>query len=596
MQITSIKIQSILLLLIVIVTPILAVGILSSQYYQDVLRNNIWNNDLAQARAVSTLADNYFNTAISYLEGQSARPTVIKSVINKDTGYLNETLYYIQNNSVFYAVYIVDCNSTVVSSYPYVQLVGQDVSNRPQVEEVFRTGRTYTGDATISPVTGNATVYISTPLRQNDSIVGAFVGAIDLPLFAREVVGTQVVPDQDIYIVNSTGHVMIHTNRTYMDNMADFSWNAAVRNVTAGREGLIEHYNPLEQQQKIAAYSPVRKYGWGVVVSLSVDVAYLPIYNATRWIYSLIIALVLLSLLIAALAGSYIADPVLMMTKATGEMPYGEYGKDLPLKRKDEIGALARAFDSMAGVIRSDQKKITEARDHAEEEKNRAELYVDIMGHDINNLNQVALSSLEFLETELGIPDEDRQLLSSAINSVRGSAEIIENVRKIQSLTGEKLELEDVDINGLLVQCIRDAPRPMDKAVHINYQQHPGMIVRAVPLLKELFCNLIGNSIKYSGDEVTIDIGTGEENVDGVRYYVIDIADNGNGIPDDVKPRLFRRFERGTTKAHGKGLGLYIVRMLAERFGGSVDIEDRVPGDYRKGAKFVVKLPAAPKK
>ncbi len=596
MWLNSIKTQSILLLLIVIVVPILAVGILSAQYYQDVLRNNIWDNDLAQARAVSTLTDNYFNTAVSYLEGQSARPTVIRSVINKDTAFLNETLYYIQNNSVYYAVYIVDCNGTVVSSYPYEQLVGQNVSERPQVKEVFQSGGTYTGDATISPVTGNATVYISTPLRQNASIVGAFIGAIDLPLFAHEVVDMQVVPEQDIYMVNSTGHVMLHTNRTYMDNMANFSWNGAVRNVLTGREGLIEHYNPLERREKLAAYSPVRKYGWGVVVSLPVNVAYKPIYDATHWIYSLIIALVLLSLLIAGLAGSYIADPVLMMTKATGEMPYGDYRKDLPLKRKDEIGALARAFDSMAGVIRADQKKITEARDRAEEEKNRAELYVDIMGHDINNLNQVALSSLEYLEGEPGIADEDRQLMSSAINSVRGSAEIIENVRKIQSLTGEKLELEDVDINDLLQRCIREAPRSRGKEVLINYRERPGMIVRAVPLLKELFCNLIGNSVKYSGETVTIDIDTGEEIVDGIRYYVISIADNGNGIPDSVKPRLFRRFERGTTKAHGKGLGLYIVRMLAERFGGSVHIEDRVPGDYSKGAKFVVKLPAAPKK
>ena len=113
------------------------------------------------------------------------------------------------------------------------------------------------------------------------------------------------------------------------------------------------------------------------------------------------------------------------------------------------------------------------------------------------------------------------------------------------------------------------------------------------PLLKEVFRNLIDNSIKYSGNEVTIDINATEEIRDGKKYYVITVADNGFGIPEDVKPNLFARFQRGTTKAHGKGLGLYIVRTLVEMFGGSVKLENRVAGDYSKGTRFIVTLPAS---
>ncbi|OPY29267.1 MAG: sensory histidine kinase CreC [Methanocella sp. PtaU1.Bin125] len=593
MRFTSLKVQTIILLLFVIVTPILIVGILSSVYYRDVIKNNIWDYNMAQARTTATLTEHYFDSAARYLEGQSTRLTVIDAVVSRDTGFLNETLFYIQNNSDYYAVYIVDGNGVVIASYPYYELVNRDISSWPQVREVLRTGIPYSGDATISPVTGRPTVYISSPIRQNNSTVGAMIGAIDLLRFQAEVIGTPVVSGQYVYLVNRTGHVMVHNNRTYMDHMTDFSWHAAVWNVTAGRQGLIEHYNPMEDKQKLAAYTPVPRYGWGVIVSLPVDIAYMPIANATRWISSLIVALMILSLLIAGVAGSYIADPIHRMTRATRAMPYGNYRKDLPLVRRDEIGDLARAFDHMAGVIRADQQQITEARDRAEEEKKRAELYVDIMGHDINNLNQVGLTSLEFLDDEPGISDEGRKMLEMAINSVRGSAEIIENVHKIQTITSDGFDLEPVDINDMLLRCMQEAPRPAGKEVHFNYAGRPGMRVRAVPLLKELFSNLVSNSIKYSGPEVTIDIGTGETVEDGKKYYVITVADNGHGIPDDVKPRLFRRFERGTTKAHGKGLGLYIVRMLAERFGGSVSVEDRVPGDYGKGAKFIVRLPAA---
>jgi signal transduction histidine kinase len=79
----------------------------------------------------------------------------------------------------------------------------------------------------------------------------------------------------------------------------------------------------------------------------------------------------------------------------------------------------------------------------------------------------------------------------------------------------------------------------------------------------------------------------------GKKYYEVSISDNGPGIPDELKAKLFRRFQRWTTRAQGKGLGLYITKMLVERFGGKACVEDRIPGDHTKGSKFIILLPAA---
>jgi len=78
----------------------------------------------------------------------------------------------------------------------------------------------------------------------------------------------------------------------------------------------------------------------------------------------------------------------------------------------------------------------------------------------------------------------------------------------------------------------------------------------------------------------------------GKEYIRISVEDNGPGISDEFKEKIFGRFSRGKTNAKGKGLGLYLIKSLVEDFHGKVWVEDRVPGDHAKGARFVVMLPA----
>jgi PAS domain S-box-containing protein len=282
-------------------------------------------------------------------------------------------------------------------------------------------------------------------------------------------------------------------------------------------------------------------------------------------------------------------------------------------RRKDgstfpvEIGSAGTRIEDrrlLVMVVRdtTERKKVEgereTARDQAEKEKERAmdesrraELYLDIMGHDINNLNQMAIFNLELIQEDSNLTPDQKESINNALKSTQGSANIIENVRKIQKIADENFRLEVVDINDLIIACIEGAPKSTIKNVVINYTPRKGLLVNGTPLLKEVFCNLIGNSVKYSDDEVTIDIKVDEIKIDGKKLYSVMIADTGHGIPEEVKLKLFGRFQRGTTKAHGKGLGLYIVKSLVERIGGSVSVEDRVKGEYTRGSKFIVNLP-----
>ncbi len=117
--------------------------------------------------------------------------------------------------------------------------------------------------------------------------------------------------------------------------------------------------------------------------------------------------------------------------------------------------------------------------------------------------------------------------------------------------------------------------------------------VMANALLKDAFLNILGNAIKHNTRPPVIDVCVKKVAGGGKDLCLVTIEDNGPGIPDEMKRRLFNRFERGATPASGKGLGLYLVRKLIEGYAGHVWVEDRVSGDHCQGSRFVIALPLA---
>jgi signal transduction histidine kinase len=158
-----------------------------------------------------------------------------------------------------------------------------------------------------------------------------------------------------------------------------------------------------------------------------------------------------------------------------------------------------------------------------------------------------------------------------------------------------KIPLATIDLCDIIKDIQRHYSRTDTKTVTINFKEKSGCYVLANELLNDVFANLIINAIKHSPDEynLIIDIEISDFIEEVQKYFSISVSDNGPGISDELKAKIFSRFQTGETKGKGTGLGLYLVKTLVEAFNGTVRVEDRIPGDYTKGAKFIVKLPAA---
>ncbi len=240
----------------------------------------------------------------------------------------------------------------------------------------------------------------------------------------------------------------------------------------------------------------------------------------------------------------------------------------LPHGRQQIIEFLLSAYE--AAVIQHQEVLLAQKR--LSEANEEANLYLDIITHDIHNVNTGALALTELLLMKASA--ENKPIAQRLVNSVNQSTEIIGNVSTIRKLHEKKEGIRSVDLDAVIQGEIQRFSG--------NTIRYSGTTtkVMADTLLSQVLANLFGNSIKFAGHEAELTISVAD-NPDHVEVIV---TDNGPGIADDLKPVVFDRFRKGRHTRSGKGLGLYIARTLVESYGGTIWASDRIRGEPGKGA------------
>jgi len=227
--------------------------------------------------------------------------------------------------------------------------------------------------------------------------------------------------------------------------------------------------------------------------------------------------------------------------------------------------------------------------------KAQADLYVDLMAHDIRNMNQIAAGYLELaiskVESGDKLDDRDIKLLQTPFEALQKVSQLIDNVKKFQSKRSVEPNYTTFDLGPMLEDVKGLYSSLTGREIIINYEPMQCR-VKANELLKEVFSNLVGNAIKHTNGPVEITIGLTKVANESKNYCRVIIEDNGPGIPDDLKEKLLTRICSPFGRAGSKGLGLCLSKTLIDDFQGKIWIEDRVSSDHTKGARFIVMLPA----
>ncbi len=245
-------------------------------------------------------------------------------------------------------------------------------------------------------------------------------------------------------------------------------------------------------------------------------------------------------------------------------------------------------FASLAGIAIENARMFQEHIDSRRD----AELYTDVLSHDIKNFNQAILGYLDMLKSKTDKP-EKLLLIGKIGEQVMNTSWLASNVRTMSKVTFGETELVRTDLGSVLLQCEKSLSQyyPNRKIVFKTVIEKQPSYTMADDLIWELFTNLLTNAVKYDlHDPLEIEVTVQKAMRDDLRYWRVSIGDRGRGVPDEVKAVIFDRFSKAPRRK-GEGMGLHIVRTLTRRYSGRVWVEDRVSGDYTKGAVFKIDLP-----
>lgn len=289
---------------------------------------------------------------------------------------------------------------------------------------------------------------------------------------------------------------------------------------------------------------------------------------------------VVLSMIVTQILAHGMTSPLRRMTAAARAMAAGDYSRRIRASSQDEVGELAGAFNQMAADL--------EAAD-----RQRRELIANV-SHELRTPISVLRAVLENVVD--GVTGPDDATVKAALAQTERLGRLVEELLDLSRLEAGAvpLDLSDFAVEPFLARAVDEAAaagRPVRFALSVD---PAGLTARAdQSRLHQVVANLVDNAAKHSPPDGLVRIGAAARPGGGVR---IEVADEGPGIPEGERVRVFERFTRGgdgggQPTGGGTGLGLAIARWAVELHGGTIEV---APSD--RGALIRVDLPADPQR
>jgi signal transduction histidine kinase len=270
-------------------------------------------------------------------------------------------------------------------------------------------------------------------------------------------------------------------------------------------------------------------------------------------------------------------SPLREMAAAARDMARGDYTRRVSASSRDEVGELGRAFNKMAA-------------DLAEVDRMRKDLVANV-SHEL----RTPISALQaVLENMIdGVEPPDPATLQTMLTQVERLGRLVSQLLDLSRLESGAIPIDvrPFEVGSLLEQAAAEfklgSQRASDKKVRLDLiLPEAGLTATGdAERVHQVVANLLDNAVRHSPEGGVVGL-TATEDDGGVR---IEVRDEGPGIPEGERERIFERFYRSDSARAGgsSGLGLAIARWIVDMHGGEIKAENADPS----GCRVVVRLP-----
>jgi two-component system OmpR family sensor kinase len=309
-------------------------------------------------------------------------------------------------------------------------------------------------------------------------------------------------------------------------------------------------------------------------------------------VWLLILAGILVGTLLAVVAGVTIARramrPIAALTSTAREIATTrDPSRQMPKPADDdEVGELARTLEEMLRALDA-------ARTEREGAMQKQREFVADASHELRTPLTSVLANLELLQASLGgtAQAEDREIVDSALRSSKRMGRLIGDLLLLARADAGRLTAHSrLDLAEVAGEAAAEVAPLMGNRRLVVENERPLRVVGSRDELHRLVLNLLDNAIRHTPHEACVELTLSEEDGEAI----VEVADDGPGIPAEMREQIFDRFVRGsgpadTARGTGTGLGLAIVSAVAESHGGSVEAAESKTG----GARFIARIPLA---
>jgi signal transduction histidine kinase len=319
---------------------------------------------------------------------------------------------------------------------------------------------------------------------------------------------------------------------------------------------------------------------WTVVVAEPLANAFAPAQRMAKLIAATLASTLFAALVIALFAARRVTQPLTALTKAAEDVGRGATPEaTVPVRSHDEIGTLTEAFNRMAADLKRAEHELVEAAKFSFV----GELAAGV-AHEVRTPLGVLRSSAQLLERSLEVKDdESRELLQLVQDEVDRIERVVSALLNLGRPRVMHLEPSPL---GQIVFRTADFVDAQARQKQILIQRHPvdpDPVVLCDPeLIHQVALNLLVNAVQVLPENGVVEIS-----ILPARggYASFEVRDNGPGMTEEVRTRIFEPFF--TRRDGGAGLGLTFVQRVVQEHRGRVSVESQVG----QGTVFRVSLP-----